>query len=166
MRLAPLVLALGIFVLLHIQDTLPSASHRQGRRGISPAACNNFAIFEDLPSIPHFWHTGLLSIRIYTCGFCGDAEFMRSVQQRYYAGSASNLAHASSLALFTPRTLGDTSYPPSSVWSPCSASLHRCTVQVPVGRVTLNRFIANTAWVSRRWWRRCKDPEPLQTQTH
>jgi hypothetical protein len=110
-----------------------------------------------LPSIPHLWHTGLLvttrsSIR--TCRLCSDAEFMRSVWQRYDAlATNGDTGSASSARVFLLLIS------PSSAWSPhvppCSASLRRCTVWVYL-RATLNRtLMATTACTaSRRWWRR------------
>jgi hypothetical protein len=59
-----------------------------------------------LPSIP-LWHTGLLvttrsSIRINTCRLCSDAEFMRSVWQRYDAlATDGDTSSASSARVFT-----------------------------------------------------------------
>jgi hypothetical protein len=60
-----------------------------------------------LPSIPHFWHTGLLvttrfPIRIYTCRLCSDGEFMRSVWQRYDAvATDGDTGNTSSARVFT-----------------------------------------------------------------
>jgi hypothetical protein len=103
-----------------------------------------------LSSIPHLWHTGLLTttrFSIRTCRLCSDGGFMRSVWQRYDALATDGDTGSASSAASSP-----SSYPRSSAWSPhvppCSASLRRCTVWVYL-RATLNRtFIATTAWTA------------------
>ena len=55
-----------------------------------------------LPSIPHFWHTGLLVHAILPCRLCSDAEFIRSVWQRYDAlATDGDTSSASSARVFT-----------------------------------------------------------------